>query len=153
MITIEQYFGHWIDSEDVTEKVMSNAQTLLNAVDRLMDLAKQDGIRFMINPHTNSCVSGSEYGGFRPQSCKIGASNSSHKSGLAVDLYDPLNEIDNWCMQHSDEGGLLEQCGIYIEHPSCTIKGYKGASESWSHWNIKLTPQDSPKSGKRVFYP
>ena len=95
------------------------------------------GVEFPDNPITHSGVSGETYGGFRPQSCPIGAPHSQHKEGSAVDRYDPLGEIDDWIMAHQE---IARAYGIYIEHPSATIH--------WSHWqNV------APKSGHTVFFP
>ncbi len=95
------------------------------------------GVVFPDNPATKSGVSGQTFGGFRPQSCTQGASNSAHKEGQAVDRYDPGNKIDDWLMAHPDS---LVRHDLYIEHPSATA--------GWSHWGTR-----APKSGKRVFYP
>ena len=137
MITITQYFGPWIDHSDATEERKANAMKLLSACDLLENRMISDGFAFPINPATHSGVSGSKYGGFRPQSCTIGAAKSNHKVGLAVDRFDPLNKIDDWCIAHLS---VLEECGIWIEHPSKTY--------SWSHWQSV-----QPSSGNRVFYP
>jgi len=96
-----------------------------------------DGVVFPINPATECGISGKTYGGFRPQSCPQGAAHSNHKLGLAVDRWDPLNRIDDWCMQHIE---VLEECGIWIEHPDAT--------PGWAHWQSV-----QPKSGRRVFLP
>lgn len=137
MITLQEYFGpHW-DHPDATEERKANAERLLALCEKLELIALADGVRFPDNPVTGSGVSGNTYGGFRPQSCPQGAPNSSHKEGLAVDRYDPSNEIDAWCMENLKE---LNECGIYIEAPKSTPR--------WSHWTIK-----PPKSGKRVFIP
>ncbi len=140
MITGDEYFGPWKDHPDATEERRQNAILLLHACSALEYFALRDGIEFPDNPHTGSGVSGKTYGGFRPQDCPQGAPQSSHKEGMAVDRYDPEDLIDKWCMAHSEVGGLLESCGIYIEHPSKT--------DGWSHWSTRR-----PKSGKRVFYP
>ena len=137
MITYAEYFGKWLGCEDATEERKTNAIRLLTAVSQLGLLAIADGISFPLNPSTRSRVSGTEYGGFRPQSCPIGAPHSAHKEALAVDLYDPRGSIDEWCLDNQDK---LEQCGIYIENPNKTI--------GWSHWSTRR-----PFSGKRVFNP
>ena len=137
MITEREYFGTYNKHPDVTQEIRDNARKLLVACTMLEDMAIVDGVMFPDNPATHSGVSGGANGGFRPQKCPVGASLSSHKQGLAVDRYDPRGHIDEWCMAHLDK---LEQCGIYIEHPSAT--------EGWSHWTIK-----APRSGNRVFYP
>ena len=140
MITLDEYFGIYAEHPDITDNIRDNAERLLSACADLEQMALADGIEFPINPATKSGVSGQTYGGWRPWNCPIGAQNSSHKQGLAVDLYDPQGRIDAWCMMHSGKGGYLEQCGIYIEHPDAT--------KGWSHWSIK-----APGSGRRVFYP
>ncbi len=137
MISYQEYFGKWLGCEDATEERKVNAIKLLTAVNQLGLLAIADGIGFPINPGTGSRVSGTEYGGFRPQSCPIGAPHSAHKEALAVDIYDPRESIDEWCLDNQDK---LEQCGIYIEAPNKT--------RGWSHWTVR-----APGSGKRVFMP
>lgn len=137
MITYEDYVGVHKDSPDLTPKRKQNIADLLKACQQLELEMLACGIEFPTNPKTGSQVSGEVYGGFRPQDCPIGAHRSSHKMGLAVDRYDPLGEIDKWCMEHQNR---LNFYGIYIEHPSKT--------PTWSHWTIK-----SPKSGNRVFMP
>ena len=137
MITLEDYFGPWLDHPDATDERKFNAAQLLNACSSLESLAVSDGINFPINPATGTQVSGATYGGFRPQNCPQGAPHSSHKEGLAVDRYDPIGTIDAWCMTHQEQ---MADCGIYIESPTAT--------QGWSHWTIR-----APGSGHRVFIP
>lgn len=137
MITLAQYAGEWIGHPDFTAVRRANAELLLEACAKLEERMVAAGVVFPINPATNSNVSGKRYGGFRPQSCTIGAWRSKHKDGLAVDRWDPNGKIDAWCMAHLD---VLTECGIWIEHPEKT--------DTWSHW--QCVP---PKSGRRVFYP
>jgi len=137
MITIEDYVGVHKDSPDWTQERQENAERLCAAVNALMLDMKLAGVDFRTNPATGSCVSGQTFGGFRPQSCMQGAPNSSHKQGLAIDLYDPGGDIDCWLLKHVDK---LEEYGIYIEHPDSTTH--------WSHWSIK-----SPGSGHHIFLP
>ena len=137
MISLDEYVGHWKDSEDWdTERQMA----AIFLLDKCTELEKEmiaDGVVFPINPKTGSGVSGEVYGGFRPQSCPIGAPQSNHKAGRAVDLYDPYGHIDMWCMAHQPR---LREHGIFIEHPDST--------PGWSHW--QSVP---PASGKTVFQP
>ena len=137
MITFNEYFGPWLDHPDATDERKANAVRLLSCCDSLERLAMADGVAFPVNAATDSGVSGSEYGGFRPQSCPIGAPHSAHKEALAVDRYDPLGEIDTWCLNNLDK---LEQCGIYLEAPVST--------KGWSHWTVR-----APASGHQVFFP
>lgn len=137
MITLEEYFGKWIEHPDATDARKENARKLLTACTKLEALARIDCVQFRQNPTTHSQISGSQYGGFRPQEYALGAAHSAHKEGLAVDIYDPDGKIDAWCMANQEK---LKQCGIYIEHPYATL--------SWSHWTIR-----PPASGNTVFYP
>ena len=140
MITIDEYFGPFADHLDATSEVRRNAKNLIEACAKLEALAVKDGVEFPDNPATGSGVSGRTYGGFRPQSCPQGARRSAHKTGEAVDRYDPHARIGRWCLANSGKGGALEQCGIYIEHPDKT--------NGWCHWSTR-----APGSGRRVFYP
>jgi len=137
MITLAQYVGAHKDPPDWTPARQENATKLLAACAALEVEMARGGVTFPDSPRTKSGVSGSTFGGFRPQDCPIGAPNSAHKEGLAVDRYDPFGKIDEWCMAHPSR---LEHHGIYIEHPSAT--------PGWSHWSTK-----APRSGNRVFYP
>lgn len=137
MISIEDYFGKFASSRDATGERKRNAERFLAVCAVLKAEMVADGVEFSINPKTSSCVSGEGLGGFRPQTCCIGATTSAHKEGRAVDWYDPKGEIDGWCMTHTHR---LREYGLYIEHPS-TTKG-------WSHWTDR-----SPPSGRIVFFP
>ena len=137
MITLEQYVGRHADSPDWTPLRIENAQRLLRAVARLEAIMRGDGVEFLRNPKTMTEISGETLGGFRPQSCQVGAPMSNHKRGLAVDIYDPDGSIDLWCVTHRE---VLADCGIWIEHPDAT--------RGWSHWQCV-----APRSGRRVFMP
>jgi hypothetical protein len=137
MITIEQYVGVHSNSKDWTAARKKNAAELLQAVNALMAQAESDGVNFPVNPKTKSQISGQTFGGFRPQNCPIGAPNSNHKEGKGIDLFDPRNEIDDWCARNQDK---LAAAGIWIEHPDAT--------NTWSHWqNV------APRSGNRMYRP
>jgi hypothetical protein len=137
MITLNQYVGMHRECPDWTPIREQNATKLLAACCSLEVEMANGGVSFPDNPKTKSGISGDTLGGFRPQVCSIGAPNSNHKEGRAVDRYDPDGKIDAWCMAHLDR---LEKHGIWIEHPSAT--------PTWSHWqNVP------PKSGNRAYYP
>ena len=140
MFTLAQYVGKHAGSSDWNEERKGNATRLVTACTALMAIAEEAGVKFKINPATGSLISGTLFGGFRPQSCSIGAPTSAHKAGLAVDLYDPNGKIDSWCVANSAMGDALEACGIYLEHPAHTL--------GWSHWTIR-----PPKSKNRIFIP
>ncbi len=137
MISLEQYVGPWADSPDWTPERQANAADLLEKSRALEAIMVADGVVFPDNPKTGSGISGEVYGGFRPQSCKIGAPLSNHKQGRAEDRFDPDGKIDAWIMAHQEQ---TRACGICIEHPDAT--------PTWSHWQ-----SIPPPSGHTVFYP
>ena len=138
MISKSQYLGTYAKSKDLTPVRLANMDALLTKVNRLMQFCSSHGVEFKVNPKTGSQISGELNGGFRPQSCTIGAEHSAHKEGLAVDIYDPLDEIDAFLMTNKEAQDLYKELGFYFEHPSKT--------PTWSHWGIV------PKS-QRWFYP
>lgn len=135
MILISDYFGKWADHPDATPHVKENASMLVQAVNMLLEDAYEFGLDLPINPKTGTHISGTQYGGFRPQDCPEGAPSSSHKVGRGVDIYDPLNELDNWITDT-----ILERRGLYRESPMVT--------RGWVH----LTDR-APGSGRRTFLP
>lgn len=138
MISSDDIIGKWKSCTDLTGKIEDNITKLLIPVmqDFLSYVASRD-VELHKNPKTGTLVSGSEYGGFRPQDCTIGAPKSNHKQGLAVDIYDPHNELDKWCMANRS---VLVEYGIWLEHPDAT--------PGWCH--MQVVP---PRSGNRVFRP
>ena len=137
MISIQEYFGPYADHKDVTAEIRFDATALLDVVNDLLEAAARDGCELPTNPATDSQISGSGNGGFRPRDCKVGAANSKHKDGRAVDAYDPLRQFASWCLAHLDE---LKQRGLYLEDPRWT--------PSWAH--LQNVP---PGSGKVVYIP
>ncbi len=135
MIFLRDYFGQWFDHPDATDECKANAEELLDRVNALLLEADAHEVELMENPVTGTYVSGSRYGGFRPQDCPQGAPNSSHKVGKGIDIYDPNNALDNWI---SD--GILAKYDLFREAPQAT--------RSWCH----LTSRE-PRSGKRTFLP
>ena len=137
-ITLEQYFGIYEDriEESKKDEILDNSKELLSSVnDFLLFLETERGLTILINPLTNSCISGQKNGGFRPLDCKEGSLHSSHKEVRGIDIYDPFNSIDE-CITNED----LIKFNLYREHPNATI-----------HW-CHLTDR-SPPSGRRSFMP
>jgi hypothetical protein len=143
MFTLFDYIGIHRNSPDWTPERQHNAQLLIAASTLLQMRLQSDGVHFHTNPKTGTTISGETYGGFRPQDCPQGAPNSAHKEGLAVDRYDPFNEIDDWLLAHEE---VLKELGIYIEHP--TPSGTYRGTPYWSHWSIR-----APGSKHHIFYP
>lgn len=79
--------------------------------------------------------------GYRPAAINANvpgaAKKSNHMLCLATDFADPNKELAKYCM---DNQYILEQCGLYLEHPNAT--------PGWCH--LQCVP---PKSGNRVFKP
>jgi hypothetical protein len=135
--TTADYFGKWLGHPDMTLEVHRNAEDLLRRVNLVCEVCDASGIDFPLNQRTNSYVSGSQYGGFRPQSCDVGSPLSSHKEGKGIDIYDPNHEIATWFMKHA---ALLKEHGLAMEHPDHT--------SGWCHLTTRI-----PKSGRTVFLP
>jgi len=135
MISLNDYFGPWGDCDDATPERRQCAEIMLDKVNALLLDAEAHGVELRINPDTETLVSGGQYGGFRPQACTIGASDSAHKEGRAVDVFDPVNALDNWI---SD--AILEHHGLYREMPLAT--------RWWCHLSDR-----APDSGRRTFQP
>jgi len=141
MITLEDWIGPHGGSIDATDEVRGNARNMLERVNDLLVLAYTEGVNLHINPSTGSWVSGAGNGGFRPQNSPVGAKFSKHKTGHAVDIYDPNNDIDKW-----DTDGILEEHGLYREHPDDT--------PTWCHLqDIPPGPVGAPDRKVRTFKP
>lgn len=135
MITVADVIGPWIKSPDLTAGRRKSIADLVPQVNALLAKAKAAGIPLPINPKTGTQVSGEQYGGFRPQTCSIGAPHSAHKEGMAVDIYDPTNALDAWI---TDD--VLRECGLYREGGNWT--------PGWTHLTTRR-----PGSGNRTFMP
>lgn len=133
IITQGDYFGPWITHKDATQDRQAAATLMLKMVNAL--LAETSGLSLRENPTTGTMVSGLDLGGFRPQACRVGAKNSSHKEGRGIDIYDPDNHLDQWITD-----SVLERHGLYREEPAAT--------PGWVH----LTDRP-PVSKHRTFHP
>lgn len=137
-ITLEQYAGPYLGHVDLTLERRSAAIDLLAAVNGVLAMADAEGVDVMINPVTATRISGSGNGGFRPQSCPIGASQSAHKRGMAIDLYDPHRALARWVLRNLDR---VRAAGVRgMENPQWT--------PSWCHLQTVTVG-----SGRFVFVP
>lgn len=151
MLTLSAYFGPRMNHPEATAQMYANAEGLCRKVNALLDDARADGAYTdPVDSDTGTCVSGSpprEHmsgdGGFRSQDAKTGASRSAHKQARGVDLFDPLDPLDEWLDQFEGANGYnskLEEHGLYREAPHAT--------PGWCHL------QDvAPGSGRRTFNP
>jgi Peptidase M15 len=128
VITLAQYFmGR--DAEhapELTETIRRNAELTVARVNALL---------------AHACIECAVNSGWRPAAINAavpGASpRSRHLTCEAVDLDDPDDALDTWCMAHLD---VLEAIGLWLEHPAAT--------PGWCH--VQIVP---PRSGRRVFEP
>ena len=131
-ISLAQYFQAKPHSEDDEAR----ADDLLARVQLLLDHL---GIVPPTCPNTGSQISGSKGGagdgGFRLSTSTTGSGRSSHKEAKAVDLYDPLGDLDD-----ALDDDALEQFGLYREAPNST--------PGWCHLTTR-----APGSGRRTFNP
>lgn len=139
MITLDDYFAGYPGNPEITDAFRDNASLLLQRVNSLLDWAETQGWQAQLHQHTGSQIgneiSGNRDGGWRPQSCPVGAPQSAHKQARAVDVYDPDNSLDGLI---TDD--VLEDFGLYREAPESTV-----------HW-CHLTDR-APGSGHRTFNP
>jgi len=156
-ITETEYYGPYYGHPDVTAEVSANVSgKLLPAVNALLAEADAAGFKFAENPNTGTSiynrseVSGEFNGGFRPQSCAIGAAKSKHKLGLAVDLYDPHARFAAWCYANR---WALRKHGLTMErhewtptwvHLQCVPPG------SMTTWVLDFIPDASPARVARL---
>jgi hypothetical protein len=139
MITLAQYFmgRDATHAADLTPDIIRNATDLVEKVNRLIERIGA-AVTWENDPDTRSLVSS----GWRPPAINAAtrdaAKRSKHMAGLAVDLYDPDGDLDDWLLNHLPAIG--HEFGLYLEHPSAT--------KGWAH--LQSVP---PGSGRRVFYP
>ncbi|MCA3072163.1 MAG: hypothetical protein IOD11_17210 [Rhodocyclaceae bacterium] len=140
MITLNDYYmgrdrthGHLLGSD-----LRANAARTVESANALLVLAKTAGVSLEANPRTGSIVSS----GWRPpdiNGATPGAAlRSLHMQCLAVDLFDPDGDLDDWLLANNDT--VLRDMALWLEHPAAT--------KGWAH--VQLRP---PRSGRRVFYP
>lgn len=132
MITLDDYFMGRDKQYPVTDQLRQNAQILLERVNCLVSMyyAELPSVpRLMVSS------------GYRPAqiNSKVpgAATRSNHIVCQAVDLHDPGDLFDDWCLATLH---LLEEYDLWLEHPDST--------PMWCH--LQSVP---PKSGRRVFKP
>ena len=140
MINAAEYFGDKVTHPDCTQERQDNANELLVRVNALLARAKMETVyQDWIDEDTGTQISGAKGGygdgGFRLQSASTGKPFSSHKQGMAVDVYDPHGKLDDWITD-----GLLEEFDLYREAPTAT--------RGWCHLSTK-----APGSGHRTLVP
>ena len=144
MITPEQYFGakpHDAEQEIMADDLLVRVNALIAEAERSLEFTSA------ICPNTGTQISGSKGGtgdgGFRLPTATTGSPQSSHKQAKAVDVYDPLDKLDEWLDQFEHGVGdntKLAEHGLYREAPAHT--------PTWCHLSTRR-----PGSGRRTFNP
>lgn len=113
-------------AHELSAELLANAEIIVARANELLCLAGHAGI-------VNS--------GWRPKTINASVPNASprsrHLTCQAIDLADEDDTLDAWCLAHVE---LLEQLGLWLEHPQAT--------PGWCH--LQIVP---PRSGRRVFMP
>lgn len=136
MITVTQYFGAKIPLPEHR----ANAEVLLEKVNALLDDAHDKAsISIPNDPDTGTQISGAKGGagdgGYRLPDSTTGKPGSKHRTGCAVDIYDPHDRLDKWITRD-----ILIKHGLYREAAPFTL--------GWCHLS-----HIEPKSGNRSFIP
>lgn len=133
-ITVADVTGNYVSS--VTRDIEINMITLCDKVNKLLSYYVQE---------TGNPVERSQYGalsgpnaGLRPLASRVGAVNSSHKEGKALDMPDRTRKLSQWLLSSNHKH--LEELGLYMENPADT--------PTWVHLTTRRPP-----SGSRVFNP
>lgn len=100
-------------SDELTDEVKKNAEALLAVINDFLE-ELTPGVQYKVSS------------GFRPSGVNSklpnAAKRSLHMTGLAVDLEDPENELDDLIKSKPE---LLDKYGLWLEHPDATPK--------WTH--------------------
>jgi hypothetical protein len=128
LITLTQYFmGRDADhGAELTEGLRRNAEVTVARANALLERA---------------CLACMVNSGWRPHAVNARIPNASprsrHLTCEAIDLADPDDRLDAWCLANLD---VLAAIGLWLEHPDAT--------PGWCH--VQIVP---PRSGRRVFEP
>ena len=137
-ISSAEYFGAKISHPDATPERVANATALLLSVNALLEEA-QTVFRLQCDPDTGTLISGSKGGagdgGFRLATSTTGKPGSPHRDGMGVDVFDPVEKLDDWITRK-----ILIKYGLYREAPAFT--------KGWCHLQTR-----APKSGNRSYIP
>ncbi len=131
-ITENEYFKHFPPNKP---EHSNNAKVLIEKINSLLAymITRFPAIELVVNPKTGTMISGVTKGGNRKSDESEGATFSSHKEGMGIDITDPHGYLDN---NITDE--ILEMFDLYREHPQHTA--------GWLHAQTRR-----PGSGVRTY--
>lgn len=126
--------------EDQSSEIQMNLLILLERVNKVRTaynkpMTPTSGLRTM-EDHLRIYREKAEKAGVPFDESKV-PKLSRHLFGMAVDIYDPNQELQKWCLENVS---LLEKIGLWMEHFSTT--------HNWVHFQIC-----PPGSGDRFFFP
>lgn len=133
MITMDQFWGPFADSPEITVDVIKNGTDLVAKVNDMMLAACFDNL--LVTSGFRTIAHNAAIGG---------AKNSTHCSGLAIDISDPDKSIGQWCLANLDQ---LMSHHLYLESLSVTHAS-QSPSGRWIHLQSR-----APRSGNTVFLP
>lgn len=144
MITPEQYFAskpHDTEQEILADDLLTRVNALIAEAEASVEFTSTDC------QNTGTQISGSKGGtgdgGFRLPGATTGSPRSSHKEAKGVDIFDPLDKLDEWLDKFEvgvGDNTKLAEHGLYRESPAMT--------PTWCHLSTR-----APKSGRRTFNP
>lgn len=141
MITRDDYFVWQSEEKQHPAEHEANFEAMIKKVNFALYTAHQEHPSYdlLTCPNTGTLISGSHAGhgdgGYRLPDTVTGAAHSNHRTGHAVDVYDPHGELDEYMTDQQ-----LERFGLYREHPLKT--------PGWCH--LQDVP---PGSGHRTYFP
>lgn len=124
-ISVSDYLKGRDKLSPLTPEMVSNMNTLIPKINDLLEAFGE----------YRACSSG-----YRPTDINKtakGSAKSWHIKCAAIDLYDPDEKLDLFCVTNV---ALLEKLGLWLESPTAT--------KTWCH--LQIFP---PRSGNRVFSP
>jgi hypothetical protein len=134
-ITIKEMLMGRIEWSDLDKDIQDNLITLRERINKIREAYKKpmtvsSGLRSMADHLRIYKEKGIT------DTAKI-PMKSKHLFGQAVDIYDPTNSLQEWCLNNEK---ILEEAQLWMEDFSAT--------KNWCHFQIS-----PPKSGKRWFLP
>lgn len=131
-ITLKELLMNKYQLKDQSPEIQGNLMTLLERINKVRDaygkpMIVTSGLRSM-EDHKRI---------YAQKGITVIPMKSKHLYGQAVDISDPKQELQKWCLENTP---VLEQIGLWMEDFS--------ASKNWVH--MQIVP---PASGNRFFKP
>lgn len=146
-ITLKDYLGPY-DDDRITREVRENGSRLIAIANVVLAAAEAEGVEIKVNPNTGNHIAGSGNGGVRPVDAMVGAKNSAHKRGHAIDIYDPERKLSGWVWVNKNRVELL---GIRaVERPEYTPSWCHLADEPVASGVFAFVPYAGPAPAEMI---